>query len=401
MKSLHHPMKYPLFSLLIIFACGGSNRPQVVSEISEFNFNLTPVTTEVTAPVYLDHANDNRLFIIEQPGKIRILKNGKLLEKPFLDISKSKVDKLSKSYSEKGLLGLAFHPQYNKNGKFFIYYSAPTDKKEMDNKSVLSEYQVSAAHPDEAGENEKIILQIEEPQSNHNGGQIAFGKDGYLYIGVGDGGGGGDKHGTIGNGQNLNSFLGKILRINVDKGTLYTVPPDNPLVGKQASPEVWAYGLRNPWRFSFDRQTNKLFCGDVGQNLYEEIDIIEKGKNYGWRAMEGNHVYDATIKNENMQTPIHDYPRSVGVCVIGGYVYRGKKYPSLLGKYFFADWSGKIFYLDQETSGKWLRYECKFNNKPAFTINSMGEDANGELYVLTQKEAGPFNPGVVYRLDLK
>jgi glucose/arabinose dehydrogenase len=388
-------MKSSLFILLIILAC--SNKDP--SEVAPFSFKLTPVAN-ATAPVDLGHAFDDRLFIIEQPGKIRIIKNGNMLEKPFLDISKSKVDKGSNGYSEKGLLGLAFHPQYKKNGRFFIYYSAPTDTKGMDNKSVLAEYHVSVLDPDQADINEKVILQIEEPQWNHNGGQLAFGTDGYLYIGVGDGGGGGDKHGATGNGQNLNTLLGKILRINIDKGTPYSIPPDNPFIGKQAREEIWAYGLRNPWRFSFDRQTGKLFCADVGQNLFEEIDIIEKGKNYGWRAMEGNHVYDASLKKDNMQAPINDYPREVGVCVIGGFVYRGKKYPALQGKYFFADWNGSIFYLEQEAGGKWKRYECTVKNKPSFTINSLGEDKQGELYILTQKEAGPLNPGVVYRLEL-
>jgi glucose/arabinose dehydrogenase len=392
------PGMIPFFSLLMIFSCGGSS-PDAASEIATFNFNLIPVTTEVIAPVDLVNAGDERLFIIEQPGKIRIIKNGKMLEKYFLDISKNKVDRGSKSYSEKGLLGLAFHPQYKKNGKFYIYYSAPTATKGMDNKSVLSEYQVSVSDADVAGENERIILEIEEPEWNHNGGQLVFGKDGYLYIGVGDGGGSGDHHGKTGNGQNLNSLLGKILRIDVDKGNPYSVPPDNPFVGKAALPEIWAYGLRNPWRFSFDKKSEKLFCSDVGQNLFEEIDIIDKGKNYGWRAMEGNHVFDASLKKEDMQPPIHDYPHSVGVCVIGGHVYNGKKYSTLLGKYFFADWNGGIFYLAKEENGQWKRYECTFKNKPSFTINSVGVDVNGELYFLTQKNPGPLNPGVVYRLE--
>jgi glucose/arabinose dehydrogenase len=384
----------------VILGCGGSNRQDEKSTPSEFNFNLVPVSSSLTAPVDLVNAGDDRLFILEQPGKIRIIKNGQLLEKPFLDISGSKVDKGSSSYSEKGLLGLTFHPEFRKNRKFYIYYSASTDTKGMDNKSVLAEYQVSSTDANMADVHERIILQIEEPEWNHNGGQIVFGKDGYLYIGVGDGGGGGDRHGKTGNGQNLNSLLGKILRININEGTPYSIPADNPFVGKQGRAEIWAYGLRNPWRFSFDRKTGKLFCADVGQNLFEEIDIIERGKNYGWRAMEGNHVFDASLKKEDMQAPIHDYPRSVGVCVIGGFVYNGKKFPSLQGKYFFADWNGSIFYLNQETGGEWKRYECVIKNKPSFTINSIGEDVNGELYLLTQKETGPLHPGAVYRLDL-
>lgn len=206
----------------------------------------------LTSPVGLAVANDgsNRLFVLEQQGRIRLIKNGKLVLQPFLDIA-ANVDELNNSYSEKGLLGLAFHPQYKTNGRFFVYYSAPVTDNSFNHKSVIAEYHVSTTNADVADLNGRVIITIDEPESNHNGGQLAFGNDGYLYIGTGDGGGAGDKHGTIGNGQNLNTLLGKILRINVDKQKPYSIPADNPFINKNARAEIYAYGLRNPWRFFF------------------------------------------------------------------------------------------------------------------------------------------------------
>lgn len=305
-------------------------------------------------PVAMDAPKDGsgRLFICEQTGKIKIIKGGKKVEIPFLDIS-AKLDKPNKIYSEKGLLGIAFHPQFKTNGRFFIYYSARSLNPDSDNKGILSEYKVSAVNADLADvSSEKIIMEVEEPEANHNGGQIAFGPDGFLYIGLGDGGGAGDKHGIAGNGQNLNTHLGKILRIDVNEPVqkiesaslvpfenskpAYTVPADNPFVArKDAKPEIWAYGLRNPWRFSFDRKTGRLFCADVGQNKWEEIDIIERGKNYGWRIMEGSHCYnpDTHCAQDDLELPIAEYSHETGVSVIGGFVYRGADIPTLQGKY--------------------------------------------------------------------
>jgi glucose/arabinose dehydrogenase len=267
---------------------------------------------------------------------------------------------------------------------------------------VLAEYKVSGNTDEADPVSEYVLMEIKEPESNHNGGQLAFGPDGFLYIGLGDGGGAGDKHGAIGNAQDLSTVLGKILRIDVDSKRPFSIPPDNPFVNKKdARPEIWAYGLRNPWRFSFDRKTGKLFCADVGQNKWEEVDIIEKGKNYGWRIMEGNHCYDPenNCDSKPLTAPVVDYSRDKGVCVTGGYVYRGKKMQALLGKYVFGDWKGKMYYLE-ETPGTWkmndLKIEGKKDHDLGLNINSFGEDEDGELYILAQKMTGTFmSNGVV------
>jgi glucose/arabinose dehydrogenase len=340
-----------------------------------------------------------RLFVIEQQGKIRIIKSGQLLPGTFLDIS-SKMEGPGNFYSEKGLLGLAFHPEYRSNGKFYIYYSGPPIKKGMDNTSVIAEYTVSS-NADIANTNGKVLLQIDEPEWNHNGGQLCFGPDGYLYMGVGDGGGAGDNHGAIGNGQNINVLLGKILRIDVNTTTGYHIPPDNPFVNKEGSDEIFAYGLRNPWRFSFDRKTGQLFCGDVGQNEYEEVDIIEKGKNYGWRIMEGKHCYTPPdCKTAGLTLPIDEYDHSVGKSIIGGFVYRGNSTPDMQGKYIFGDWIGKIFMLLQPVgTNEWQRRTMTIKNEPSgLSINSFGEGTDGELYLMAQYSVGPKKAGMVYQL---
>lgn len=359
------------------------------------------VVDKLTAPVGMAVANDgsNRLFVLEQPGRIRIIKDGKLLSQPFLDIT-NKVDQLNMGYSEKGLLGMAFHPHYKDNGLFYIYYSAPTATSGSDHKSIVAAYKVAAAAADIADITETIVLSIDQPEGNHNGGQLAFGPDGNLYIGVGDGGGGGDQHGNMGNGQNLNTLLGKILRINVDN-LPYTIPSDNPFQKTNERKEIYAYGLRNPWRFSFDRKTGQLFCGDVGQNKFEEVDIIEKGKNYGWRIMEGNHCYNAENCNtSNLTYPIYEYEHRTGISITGGYVYNGKAIEILNNVYVFADWTGKLFGLKNETT--WQHFNINVNGKSNAMdckINAFGEDETGELYLLTQKLSGPRDKtGVVYKI---
>lgn len=367
------------------------------------SIKLKLVARGLSGPVAMGCPKDgtNRLFICEQTGKIKIIKAGVLLEKPFLNIS-SQLAEVSKIYSEKGLLGIAFHPDYKRNGKFYIYYSAEDADKNFDHKSVLAEYKVSADKDVADPASQKIILEIKEPESNHNGGQLAFGPDGYLYIGLGDGGGAGDEHGTKGNGQELKTLLGKILRIDINSKETYAVPSDNPFVNnKEVKPEIWAYGLRNPWRFSFDRQTGLLFCADVGQNKWEEVDIIKKGKNYGWRIMEGKHCYNPAngCKQTGLELPIAEYNHGVGISITGGYVYRGKTIPALWGKYIFGDWKGKLFYLE-ETNGTWAFNQLSVDGKDndiGLNINSFGEDENGELYILTQKTIGTvFSNGYIY-----
>jgi glucose/arabinose dehydrogenase len=366
---------------------------------------LDKIVGSLKSPLLLTNARDGsgRLFILEKTGKIQIIKNGQLLGTPFLDVS-SKMVKVSSLYDERGLLGLAFHPNYTTNGRFFIYYCAPSTTSGVDHENVIAEYRVSPSDPDVADPtSETILLNIDAPQSNHVGGQLAFGPDGMLYIGVGDGGGEGDQHGLIGNGQNISTNLGKILRIDVDHGTPYAIPPDNPFASGNGSKEIYAYGFRNPYRFSFDNLTGRLFVADVGQDKWEEIDLVENGKNYGWRIMEGNHVFDPALADylhinfSSLTPPIYDYSHYVGHAIIGGYVYRGIQSPQLQGKYVFADWSdsffqgrGKIFYLQETSPNVWTHME--FTLQPDQPLNryiqAIGQDEAGELYVLAERGTG-------------
>ncbi len=355
--------------MLLVFSCNSENKQNqtnaqsTAGNTSPMSFRLEPVAENVTAPVAFAHANDgsDRLFIVEQPGRILIVKNGRLQNDPFLDIS-SQLVPLDGGYSEMGLLGLAFHPDYKNNGRFFVYYSAPLKKQGVNHQAILAEYRVSDNNPDKAAMQENVILSVDQPESNHNGGQLAFDKEGLLYLGLGDGGGADDRHGETGNGQNNENLLGTIIRIDIDKSKPYTIPADNPFVGVNGRDEIYAYGLRNPWRFSFDRETGRLFCADVGQNKYEEVNIIEKGRNYGWRAMEGFHVFDEDLKEKigNTALPIAEYEHAEGNSITGGYVYRGKQFPAMAGKYFFGDWSGKIFYLEEQAGNKWVRQTITF-----------------------------------------
>ncbi len=367
------------------------------SQSENVHIKLSTIATGFTSPVGMAAPNDGtgRIFVFEQGGKIKIVKNGKVNKDPFLDIS-SRLDGLNIAYSEKGLLGMAFHPDYKSNGRFFVYYSAPSKLPKFDHKSVVAEYKVSAANADQADMKEIIIMEILQPESNHNGGMLAFGPDGFLYIGTGDGGGANDEHGTIGNGQDLNTLLGKILRIDINKEKPYGIPADNPFVGKSNHRgEIYAYGLRNPWRFSFDNLNGKLFCGDVGQNKYEEINIIEKGGNYGWRIMEGFHCFNPSsgCDKTGLKLPIAEYDHDTGISICGGHIYRGNSYPSLHGFYFYGDWSGKLFCLKRSPDNTWKKINVNVNGTSSNDINgklnSMGEDANGDVYLLTQRMFGP------------
>jgi glucose/arabinose dehydrogenase len=354
--------------------------------------NLTPVITGLTDPVFVTGAADgtNRLFVVEQTGRIKVFKGGSLLSTPFLNISSS-----ISTGGERGLLGLAFHPKYETNRKFYVYFTRG------DGDIAINEYKASASNPDVAvPSSARRILTINHPNSNHNGGMLAFGKDGYLYIGVGDGGGAGD---VPNNAQNKERLLGKILRIDIN-GTLgsrqYKIPHSNPFVGRPGRNEVWSYGLRNPWRFSFDRLRGDIWVGDVGQNRYEEINRKVttskaapngRGSNYGWRVLEGWHCFKpASGCNKSAKVrPIVEYSHAGGNCsVTGGYVYRGST-AALVGKYIFADFcSGKIWSIPRAASAgasKTLQRDTLQN------ISSFGEGDNGELYVVSLG-------GTVYRL---
>ena len=357
------------------------------------------VAENLNAPTDMAFPGNGTIWITEQTGKIRVVKNGKLSEVPLLDLH-SKLVKLSDSYEERGLLSVALHPKFKTNRKFYVFYSRPSTEK-SDHTGVVAEYKLTAGSATVDPNSGRIILTIEEPESNHNGGCVKFGPDGYLYVSFGDGGGQGDKHGKSGNGQKLDTWLAKILRVDVDTKVGYIVPKDNPFFGQQdAKPEIWAYGFRNPYRFSFDKATGRMFTGDVGQDQWEEVDIVTRGANYGWRLMEGTHCYNPAtgclVKGITM--PINEYSHKIGVSVIGGYVYNGQQIPGLKNKYVFADWIGKVFFLDK-TGDQWQRGNITLQNiPPNLKITGFGEDPAGELYFSTNPDTGPGNvKGGVYK----
>lgn len=332
-----------------------------------------------TRPVDFQHAgnNSNRLFVVEQRGVIWIFENDSaVIQKSiFLDIK----DRVNDSGNEEGLLGLAFHPEYENNGYFYVNYTASHPRR-----TVISRFMVSANNPNDAmADSEYVLLEINQPYSNHNGGQIVFGPDGYLYIGMGDGGSGGDPDN---NGQDLTTLLGAMLRIdvNTNQGSLnYAIPMDNPFVNNtmQYREEIYAYGLRNPWRFSFDPITGWLWLADVGQNRFEEIDIIQSGGNYGWRIMEGYNCYDPanSCDTTGLIMPIWEYDHSLGQSITGGYVYRGTLIPEFVGKYIYADFiSGNIWSIEYDGQNSPINNLIIDSN---LLISSFGVDENNELYI--------------------
>jgi glucose/arabinose dehydrogenase len=335
---------------------------------------LAPVVGGFERPTFLTHAEDGRLFVSEQVGRISVIENGQVLPPPFLDIQ----DQVGSEALEQGLLSFVFHPDYTQNGSFFVNYT------DLNGDTVVSRFQVSAAGPNTADPlSEQIILTVDQPFGNHNGGQLQFGPDGYLYVGMGDGGSGGDPEN---HGQNPATLLGALLRIDVDGGSPYAVPADNPFANDSSEAgEVWAYGLRNPWRFSFDRLTGDLYLGDVGQRIWEEVNFQPAagggGENYGWNILEGNHCYEtANCDSAGTVLPVAEYSHDSGCSVTGGYVYRGSQYPALTGNYFFADYcSGIVWGLFRQDDGGWLQTVVLESGR---TVSSFGEDMNGELYLL-------------------
>ncbi len=356
---------------------------------ASFSLGIEPLVQGLTRPVFVTPAGDGsgRLFIVQQTGQILIFENGQLLKQPFLDIR----SKITTAGNEQGLLGMAFDPNYSKTGVFYVNYSR---KENGDN--IIARYKTTS-DPNVADPNsEQVILTIKGFEPNHNSGMLAFGPDGYLYIGTGDGGGAGDRHGPIGNAQSLNILNGKILRIDVNADT-YSIPPTNPFVNQSdALPEIWAYGLRNPWRFSFDKATGDLYIADVGQGSKEEVDFQpagdKGGENYGWRVMEGNDCYNPSTNcdTSGKVKPIFDYSHDFGCSITGGYVYRGSQYPWLVGQYIFADYcTGIVWTTSRDASGQWhTRQIGKFND----TISSFGQDQDGELFVVGH------GSGTIYKL---
>ncbi len=335
-------------------------------------------------PVGIYNANDssNRLFVIEQQGIIYSFNNSPdaTEKKIFLDIRAKVVTGL-----ELGLLGMVFHPQFVTNGYVFLDYTVDSPLR-----TVISRWKVNESDPNALNaSSEYILLTVNQPSEFHNGGQLAFGPDGYLYIGMGDGGPEGD---PLGNGQNKSTLLGKILRIDVDSGAPYSIPADNPFVGNVQGykEEIYAYGLRNPWRFSFDQVTGKLWVGDVGQDAWEEIDIVENGKNYGWNIMEGSHCYLATTcDSTGMTLPIFEYGHDVGNAIIAGAVYRGSAHAELVGQYIYGDYgTGKIWALSNSSG----TIDNMILDDMRLTLSAFGIDENKELLVVG------YDSGIIYKL---
>lgn len=350
------------------------------------SLTLKPIiTTGLVQPLYLTHAGDGsgRLFVVEQAGRIRVLAQGFLQSPPFLDISD-----LVLPGGERGLLGLAFHPDYARNGRFFVSYT-----RQPDGATVVAEYR-RGSKAGLADRQERVVMVVPQPFANHNGGMIAFGPDGALYIGRGDGGGRGDPDNR---GQNPHDLRGKILRLDVDRGEPYAIPDDNPYVSGGGRPEVYALGLRNPWRFSFDHETGSLWVGDVGQNDWEEVDVVVRGGNYGWRLMEGRHCFPPKTDcgGSGLQLPILEYGHEDGRCSItGGYVYRGLSQPALNGLYVYGDYcSGEVFSARTEgATPSIMGQHPQVLLRSGLRISSFGEDEAGELYVVD-------HGGGVYRLE--
>jgi glucose/arabinose dehydrogenase len=334
------------------------------------SLSLEPLVEGLEAPLAIAHAGDGsgRLFVVEQAGRIRVVRDGALESDPFLDIT----ERISAG-GERGLLGLAFHPDYPDDRRLFVNYT------NVDGNTVVSSFTSNADAADPASE--AVILRIDQPYGNHNGGAVAFGPDGFLYVSTGDGGSGGDPHD---NGQRLDTLLGKILRIDIDatdRDRAYAIPDDNPFLDdRDAAPEIWLTGLRNPWRMSFDRETGDLWLGDVGQNSREEVDVARAGRgglNFGWNRMEGFECFrNPDCDPAGFALPVTDYGHDLGCSVVGGVVYRGEAQPVLAGGYVFADYcSGNVWLLDPAAED---RREARLVLESGITISAIGEDESGE-----------------------
>lgn len=402
------------------------------------------VTTGLVSPVQLVQAPGGLgRFVIDQIGVIwRLNADGQPEAQPFLDI-RSRITPLSPGYDERGLLGLAFHPDFARNGRFFVFYTAPPRASApagYNNTTTIAEY---GAHlfPSPRGDvnSERIVLQVDHPQSNHNGGTIDFGPDGYLYISIGDGGGANDvglghvedwfPHNAGGNGQDITSnLLGNILRIDVNGAAPYAIPADNPFVGQPGLDEIWAYGFRNPYRFSFDMHSGRsLYVGDAGQNLWEEVSVVVRRGNYGWNVKEGTHCFDTATPSvsapscpsvdpttgESLRDPVIEFansaqPGGLSVTVIGGNVYRGRLAPALAGMYVFGGATspgtapdGRLFASTPQGGGLWPIQELLINGttRLGYVVKGFGQDSDGEVYVMASKVLGPTGTtGTVFKI---
>jgi glucose/arabinose dehydrogenase len=344
-------------------------------------FHWAPFASGFSQPLDLQNAGDARLFVVERRGMIKVIDAGETLTQPFLDIQRF----VNANATEQGLLGLAFHPSFADNGRFFVNY---TDRS---GNTVMARFNVSS-EPNVADiDSLRVILRIAQPYRNHNGGGMAFGPDGYLYIGVGDGGSADDPEG---NGQKLDTHLGKLLRIDVDSADPYAIPPGNPFTGAEEQPEVWAYGLRNPWRFSFDRSTGDLYIGDVGQNQWEEIDFLPAGSpagaNFGWNIREGAHPFAGDVI-EGLIDPVAEYGHGEGCSVTGGVVVHDPTLPAWDGVFLYGDYcTGLVWGLAGDPTGGWLS-EILFST--SYRISSFGDDQDGRVYLVDYED------GAIYRLE--
>jgi glucose/arabinose dehydrogenase len=375
--------------LMTLYAFAPTPSSAVAQGVAWPTIRLTPLPHQFEAPVFLTHAGDGsgRLFVVEQSGYIRVIDNGQVLGEPFLDIHEEVVFD-----GEQGLLSMAFSPNYSSNGEFYVNYT----EESTGGDTYIVRYRVSAQNPNIADPTSaEIVLIIEQPYSNHNGGQLQFGPDGMLYIGVGDGGSGGDPQNYA---QTPGTLLGKMLRIDVETGdpATYTIPADNPYVGNTAyRGEIWSVGVRNPWRFSFDRETGDMYMADVGQGQWEEVNFQPAGiggQNWGWRCYEGTHEYNLDQCDEEFpyDMPIHEYNHDNGCSVTGGYVYRGDSSEEMNGIYFYTDYcSGTVWGLQNPGTG-WVNQVLA---EAGFGQSSFGEDENGTLYLLNALT------GAVQRID--
>jgi glucose/arabinose dehydrogenase len=358
-------------------------------DLEQIQLELIKIAGGLDTPVGMASAGDasGRIFVVEKPGRIRIVQDGALLDRLFIDLT----DRVGASQSEQGLLGLAFHPQYASNGQFYVNY---TDRQAN---TVVARFLVTADPNLADPGSESIVLTLEQPAGNHNGGHLAFGPDGYLYIGTGDGGAAGDRYG---NGQNRQTLLGAMLRLDVDGIQPYAIPASNPFVGdNETRDEIWSLGLRNPWRYSFDRLTGDLFIADVGQNRFEEVNFqpagAAGGQNYGWPIMEGSNCFpaDQSCDTSGLTLPVAEYEHSQGCSVTGGYVYRGQELSSLEGVYLFGDYcSGRIWGLAPVGDAGWKVNELA---QSGLRISSFGQDDIGELYV------SAMDRGEIYRIAIR
>jgi len=364
-------------------ACGSDPATGPVIIPAEFALSVQEVVSGLANPVYATApAGDARLFVVEQPGRIRIVRNGQLLPTPFLDIA-ARVS----SGGERGLLSVAFHPSYAANGFFFVHFTDLSGNTRVERFSRSGDPDVALPA------SSKLILTVAQPFANHNGGLNLFGPDGMLYIGLGDGGSGGD---PFGNGQDRNTLLGKILRIDVDRGDPYVVPAGNPFVGQQgARGEIWALGLRNPWRFAFDRTGGVMYIADVGQDRFEEVNAVAAnrgGVNYGWNTMEAASCFGSSSCNQQgLELPVLFYARAGGACAVtGGFVYRGASLPEIAGHYFFSDYCAGFLKSFQFQNGSAVEQRT-WDVGSVGSVTSFGEDGSGELYMTSSN-------GRVYRI---